>query len=59
MAWFWEWVFSLPTVAGIIIATLFATAGWLYVARRQRMLLRQQHTFNALLERNEFSRNRF
>jgi hypothetical protein len=47
---FMLWINNVPTVLGILFAALLATVGWLYAARRQRVLSRKQHTFNALLQ---------
>ncbi|HEY3918892.1 MAG TPA: hypothetical protein VGL83_13935, partial [Stellaceae bacterium] len=33
----------------ILTAAILATAGWLYAARRGRVLGRKQHTFNVML----------
>lgn len=38
----------IPAV--ILVAAILATWGWLHIGRRQRMVMRTQHTFNALLQ---------
>jgi hypothetical protein len=38
-----------PSLA-ILIGAVFATLGWLYTARRSRVLARKQHTINILLQ---------
>lgn len=45
----WNWLRDIPLIAGILLAAVLATIGWIYTARRARTLSRRQHTFNALL----------
>lgn len=39
----------MSTATAILVVGAFATAGWLYTARRARTLARKQHTMNVLL----------
>ena len=40
---------SIETPVAVLIGVVLATLGWLYSARRQRTVMRKQHTFDALL----------
>lgn len=44
------WFLSTPSIPAILAAAILATVGWIYTARKSRMLMRRQHTFNALLQ---------
>jgi hypothetical protein len=41
--------FLQPSLA-VLIGAALATVGWLYTARRSRVLARKQHTINILLQ---------
>lgn len=45
-----EPLLSIAPQDAVLIAAAFATAGWLYTARRQRALARKQHTLNVMLQ---------
>jgi len=42
--------FDAPTV--IAVSVVFATAGWIYTARRARTIARKQHTINIMVRGN-------
>lgn len=52
MAFLASWINHLTPVAAALLATTFATFGWIYTCRRNRLLSKKQHTFNALLKRS-------
>lgn len=44
------WLDTLSSQEATLIGASFATAGWLYSARKQRTLARKQHTLNVILQ---------
>ena len=46
----WQWSTQVGSSTVLFIGVVFATVGWLYTARRQRTVMRKQHTFNAIME---------